>query len=509
METKKRKVILIIRDGWGYRDEKENNAIKEANTFHNDKLLQLYPNSLITTSGKSVGLPNGYQGNSEVGHMTIGSGRILFQPLARINLSIEDGSFFEIKEFIDAIENCKKNKSRLHLLGLIQIEGVHSHLDHLFALLELCKKQDFHDVYIHAITDGRDSPPDSGLKNIGLVTHKLKSLGFGKIATISGRYFTMDRDKRWDRTKIAYDCIVNGICKNKYNDPIEEMNKCYFIGQTDEFIVPRKMNSYDGIAPNDSVIFFNFRTDRTKQFTKAIVEDEFEGFVRKPLNVFYVGMTQFYNSKRFNVAFKDQNLSNLLGEVISQNNLRQLRISETEKFAHVTSFFNGQKEEAFINEERILIPSPKVATYDLKPEMSAIEITERLILEIKSNKFDFIVVNFANCDMVGHTGIKDAIIKAIKIVDSSVEKVVLTGLENDYEILVIADHGNAEDQTREWSTSHTINDVPLIFVTNDEELKKSKIMKGSGLVDIAPTILSLMGITIPGEMTGKNILENI
>ena len=505
--SKENKVILVIRDGWGYRKDSKENAILESKIPVTTKLMNDYPNTLLNCSGESVGLPKGFQGNSEVGHMTIGSGRIIYQSMVRIDNSIKDKSFFKNESFLGAISNAKKHNSALHLIGLIQVEGVHSHLNHLLALLDLCKKENFRNVKIHAITDGRDSPVTDSLKNVKIVEDKIKEIGFGEIATVSGRFYAMDRDKRWERTKQAYDCIVNGETKIAFKDTIETIKASHKENVTDEFIIPRKKINYAGVEENDSIIFFNFRTDRTRQLTQSIVENKFDGWERKPLKVFFVAMTQFYSPMNAHVAFNDISLDNLLGKVISDAGLKQLRISETEKYAHVTFFFNGQQETPNNNEERILVPSPKVATYDLKPEMSAFEVTEKLVNEIKSNKFDFIVVNLVNCDMVGHTGIIASIHKAVEAVDACVGKIVDSGLENNYSLLIFADHGNAEDQTPEWRTSHTINPVPLILVSNNKELRKAKLCKGKGLQDIAPTVLELFGIKKPKEMTGESIIE--
>ncbi|MEI7425059.1 MAG: 2,3-bisphosphoglycerate-independent phosphoglycerate mutase, partial [Candidatus Staskawiczbacteria bacterium] len=451
--------------------ETKQNALTKNYAPINDALMHKYPNTLLKSSGEAVGLPKGYQGNSEVGHMTIGSGRIIFQSLEKINESIETGNFFNIAEFIDAIDNCKINKTNLHLIGLLQTEGVHSHLDHLFALLDLCKKQDFKDVFIHAITDGRDSPVDDGINKIKDLEKKLKKIGFGKIVTISGRYFAMDRDNRWDRTKKAYDCIINGIGQ-EYDNAVTKIKDCYLEKQTDEFITPCKANGYKGVKEKDSIIFFNFRTDRVRQLTRAIIDKDFIGWERKPLDVFFVCMTQYYNPINARIAFEDQDFKNILGEIISKKGLKQLRISETEKYAHVTFFFNCQKEEPFANEDRILIPSPQVATYDLKPEMSAYELTDKIIENVNKCEYDFIVTNLVNCDMVGHTGDMNAIYSAVKAVDECTGKIVEAGLLNDYIILIFADHGNAEDKTSKNNTSHTKNAVPFIFVSNDKILKK-------------------------------------
>ena len=501
-------VILIIRDGWGYRKDKIDNFISEAKTPFTDKLMKQYPATLLDCSGESVGLPKGYQGNSEVGHMTIGAGRIIFQSLARINKSIETGEFFKNKAFLGAIANCKKNNSSLHLIGLLQEEGVHSHKDHLFALLDLCKKENFKKIEIHVITDGRDAPPTQGINYLKDLVKKLTNLGFGEIATISGRYYTMDRDKRWERTKKAYDCIVNADAEAEtFTNPITLLQSCYKKKQTDEFIEPKKSESYSGLKSNDSMIFFNFRTDRTRQLTQAIVEKNFKEFPVKRLNVYFTAMIQFYKPMNANVAFEDQSMNNLLGEVIAKANLSQLRISETEKYAHITFFFNGQIEQPNKHEDRILISSPKVATYDLQPEMSAFEVTERLVSEIKSDKYDFIVINLVNGDMVGHTGIKKACIKAAETVDKCAEKITNAILEKNGIALITADHGNLEDKSPNWKTSHTLNKVPFILVSNDKKLNQIKLKENKGLQDIAPTILDLFKIKQPKEMTGESLIR--
>ena len=501
------KVILVIRDGWGHRKEKANNAISQAKTPVTDKLMKEYPNVLIKASGEAVGLPAGYQGNSEVGHTTIGSGRIIYQPMERINAAIKDKSFFKNAAFLKAVTNAKKHNSTLHLIGLFQVEGVHSHLDHLLALLDLCKKEKFYSIRIHVLTDGRDAPVHDSLKHVLTIENKLKELGFGEIVTVSGRYYAMDRDKRWERTRLAYDCFVKGESKIEFADVLNTIKQSHAENVTDEFIIPRKKKGYKGVTENDSIIFFNFRTDRPRQLTQAIVEGQFEGWERKPLKVCYVGMTQFYRPMNALVAFEDISLKNLLGQVVADAGLNQFRISETEKYAHVTFFFNGQRENPFEDEDRLLIYSPKVATYDLKPEMSAYEVTEKLVERINGDKYAFIVVNLANTDMVGHTGNTAAIIKAIETVDECTGKIVEAGLNKNYALLVFADHGNAEDQTERWRTSHTINKVPLILVSGDKTLKQARLREGMGLSDIAPTVLDLMGLKKPKEMTGKSLIE--
>jgi len=501
---KKKPIILIIRDGWGYRASKKQNAVAQGKTPNTDRLMKQYPNILIEASGKAVGLPKGYEGNSEVGHLTIGSGRIILESIERINKSIRDKSFFKKKAFLGAINNSKKNKSKLHIIGLLQVEGVHAHMDHLFALLDLCKKEKFKDVYIHVITDGRDAPITASIPKIKRLENKLKKIGFGKIVTLSGRYYAMDRDKRWKRTKKAYDCIVKGKAA-EFDDCIKQAKECHKQNETDEFIIPRKLKGYEGVKKKDSIIFYNFRTDRPRQLTQAIVEKKFIGWKRKPLDVYFAAMTEYYKPMNAHAAFKDIFLKNILGKIISEKGLKQLRISETEKYAHVTFFFNGQIEKPYKNEDRILIPSPKVATYDLKPDMSAYKILRILLKAIDKNRYDFIVVNIVNGDMVGHTAVIKACLKAVNVVDDCVGKITKKILEKDGIALVFADHGNIEDQTPKWRTSHTTNKVPFIFVSNQG--KKIKLRNNGGLSDVAPTVLDLLGIKKPKEMTGKSLIK--
>ena len=501
MKTKN-PVLVIIRDGWGYKKSKKWNAIAEAKTPNYDKFLKKYPHTLLGASGEAVGLPRGYQGNSEIGHLTIGSGRIILQPMVRINNSIKDGSFFKVPEFLKAIENCKTKKSSLHIIGLLQTQGVHSHINHLFALLDLCKKRNFKNVNIHIITDGRDAPVMESEKHIKSLIGKIKKTGVGKIATISGRYYAMDRDKRWKRTKRAYDCIVEGKGKS-FQNALAQIKESHKNGETDEFIIPKKLKSYEGIKNGDSVIFFNFRTDRPRQLTKAIVENKFPEWRRKKKNVYFVAITEYYKGMNAHTAFKNQIHKNLLGEILSKSGLKQLRISETEKYAHVTYFLNGQKEKPAKNETRILINSPKIPTYDLKPEMSVFKISKKLVSEIKKRKYEFIAVNLVNCDMVGHTGKKRAILKAVGSVDKAQGEIVKTALREGYTIMLLADHGNAEDYTKKWGTSHTTNPVPFVLIS--EKLKNKKLKKG-GLRDVSPTILNILGIKKPKEMTGKSLI---
>lgn len=503
------KVILVIRDGWGYRVEHDHNALFEAGTPHTDALMQNYPNTLLQASGEAVGLPDGFQGNSEVGHTTIGGGRIIYQPMVRINKDIETGDFYRNPAFLDVIQAVKDNGSKLHLMGLLQSEGVHALETHLYALLELCRQQGLHDqVLVHIFTDGRDAPVNDGLKHLAALQVKMTELNVGRIVSLSGRYYAMDRDKRWDRTRSTYNAIVKAEGASTFTDPAVALKACYAAGQTDEFVVPQVHQDYRGMNAGDGIIFFNFRTDRTRQLTKAIVEPEFEGWERAPQQVRFVAMTQYYEPMHADVAFRSTPLTHFLGEVVGTQGLKQLRISETEKYAHVTFFFNGQVEAPAPGEERILINSPKVATYDLQPQMSAREITERLSAEIAKDVYDLIVVNLVNGDMVGHTGITEACVEAVRTVDECVAQLVTVGLEKDYTLLIFADHGNIEDQSDLWRTSHTTNPVPLIVVSNDERIKNATLQQGCGLQDIAPTVLQLLGIPKPVEMTGESILND-
>ncbi len=503
MKTKN-PVILIIRDGWGYRADKNKNAIAQADVKNNDYYWQNYPHGLLQCSGPAVGLPAGYQGNSEVGHITIGSGRIIFQTMMRIDAAIATGKFFKNTAFLDVIDSCKKKNTSLHLIGLLQNQGVHSHINHLFALLDLCSKKKFNNVLIHVITDGRDAPITESLKHLKALEKKLKLVGFGKIATVSGRYYAMDRDKRWNRTKLAYDCIALGQGE-AFSSASSYIKQSHSQGVGDEFIKPGHDCGYEGFQKNDGVIFFNFRTDRPRQLTQAIIEDKFIGFKRQLIPVKFVAMTEYYRPMKAPAAFPDIALKHLLGEVISDHKYRQLRISETEKYAHVTFFFNGQKETPYSGENRILIRSPHVATYDLKPEMSAPAIAKRLVTELKKKKYDFAVINLVNGDMVGHTGKASAIIKGLEAVDKATGEIVNAGLANGYTSLIFADHGNAEDKTPKFATSHTINPVPLMVVSSDESLRKIRVKKNIGLQDIAPTVLKIMGIKKPKEMEGSAI----
>ncbi len=497
---KENKVIFIIKDGWGYRKEKSFNAVAEADTSYSDFFEKNYPTTLLKSSGEAVGLPKKYQGNSEVGHITIGTGRIVKEDLFVINEAIKNRSFFNNEQFLRAIKNCKKKNTHLHLIGLLQKKGVHSHSDHLYALLDLCKKEKFKKVFIHVITDGRDAPVNDSEKQIKSLYRKIKQIGFGEIVTLSGRYYAMDRDKRWERTKKAYQAIVEGKAKEKFNDSLKEIKRCYQKNETDEFIIPRAKEGYMGFKNGDSIIFYNFRSDRPRQLTQAIIEEEFMHWKRKRVLVFFVAMTSYYGSLK-NVAFKNRKEKNILGEVVSKNRMKQLRISETEKYPHVTYFFNNQEEKPFLGEVRLLIPSLKIPTYDLSPEMKASAIAKKTVEEIKKDEYHFIVVNLVNADMVGHTAKKEAIIEAVEVVDRETNRIVETGIQKGYTIFIFADHGNAEDQRPEWATSHTINPVKLTIISKE----KKKIKKSGGLQDIAPTALSILKIKKPREMTGNSL----
>ena len=498
--------MLMILDGFGKNSNKEANAVVEANKPNIDKLMMMCPTSEVYASGPSVGLPDGQMGNSEVGHTNIGAGRIVYQELTRITKSIEDGDFFGIKEFSDAIENCKKCNSKLHIMGLLSDGGVHSHERHLYGLLELAKRKDFEDVYIHCFLDGRDTLPASGEGYIQKLEEKIAEKGIGKIATISGRYYAMDRDKRWDRVEKCYDALVYAKGE-KSQTAIEAIESSYQKEVFDEFVVPTVIGNGARIEDNDSIIFYNFRPDRAREITRSLVDSEFDGFKAKKMNLYFVTMTDYDSTMpNVHVAFKPQELMNTYGEYISKKGLKQLRIAETEKYAHVTFFFNGGKEEPFEGEERILVASPKVATYDLKPEMSAYEVTENVVKAIEEEKYDTIILNFANPDMVGHTGNLQAAVKAIEAVDECVGKITEALSKHNGVALITADHGNAEQmidyKTGEPFTSHTTNPVPLIlYGMKDVKLKNGK------LADLAPTMLDIMNLEKPEEMTGESLLE--
>ena len=502
--------MLMILDGFGINEKTEGNSVKLANIPNLNEILTKNPNTIIHTSGLAVGLPEGQMGNSEVGHTNIGAGRVVYQDLAKITKAIEDGDFFSVPEFVKAIENCKKNNSKLHIMGLLSNGGVHSHNRHLYALLELAKRKDFENVYVHCFMDGRDTPPASGEGYITELEEKIKEKGVGQIATISGRFYAMDRDKRWERVSQAYDAIVNGEGE-KALSAISAIEESYQKEVFDEFVKPTVITNKNGeplakIEDGDSVIFFNFRPDRAREITRSIVDKEFDGFETKKLNTYFVCMTPYDETMpNVEVAYKKEELKNTFGEYISNKGLKQLRIAETEKYAHVTFFFNGGEERQYEGEDRILIPSPKVETYDLKPEMSAFEVTDKVVEAIHSRKYDSIILNFANPDMVGHTGNIEATIKALEALDGCVQRVVEAIEEEQGILLITADHGNAEQmidyKTGELHTAHTTNPVPLVLVGKDVKIKEGR------LADLAPTMLDLMGIEKPEEMTGESLIE--
>lgn len=503
----KKPLALIIMDGFGCNDSEYGNAIKAAKTPNLDKIFSTYKHTRIGASGMDVGLPDGQMGNSEVGHTNIGAGRIVYQELTRISKSIKDGDFFANETLLSAMENCKKNNSSLHLMGLLSDGGVHSHISHLYGLLELAKKSGVSKVYVHAFMDGRDVPPSSGKSFVEKLVAKMAEIGIGEIATISGRYYAMDRDNRWDRVEKAYSAMVNGE-GDIFENPVDVMAKSYENDVTDEFVVPSVCSKTGKICSNDSVIFFNFRPDRAREIARTFVDDKFDGFERKNgfFPLFFVCMTQYdATMPNVSIAFKPQSLTNTFGEYISKKGLSQLRIAETEKYAHVTFFFNGGVETPFENEDRALIASPKVATYDMKPEMSAFEVADEAIARINSDKYDVIILNYANCDMVGHTGFFDAAVAAVEAVDTCVGKTVDAILAKGGIALITADHGNA-DQMYESDgspfTAHTTNYVPLVVAGMDCELRDNGV-----LADLSPTMLKILDLEQPIEMTGKSIIK--
>ncbi|MDN5277233.1 MAG: 2,3-bisphosphoglycerate-independent phosphoglycerate mutase [Clostridiales bacterium] len=506
--------VLIIMDGFGLSDQKEGNAVYQARTPNLDRYWNEYPHVAIQASGLDVGLPAGQMGNSEVGHLNIGAGRIVYQEFTRISKAIEDGSFFNNKALLAAIDNVKKHGTKLHLMGLVSDGGVHSHIEHLYALVELAKRNGLQQVYIHCFTDGRDVPPTSGKSYIEALERKLEEYKFGKIATVMGRYYAMDRDKRWDRTQKAYDALVLGTGEFA-SSAVEAMEQSYKADVTDEFVRPTVVlengKPVATIGPNDSIIFFNFRPDRARQLTRAFIQPEFNEFPRGKgyFPVCFVSMTQYDETfTNIHVAYEPQVLTNTFGEYISKLGKKQLRIAETEKYAHVTFFFNGGVEYPNENEDRVLIPSPKVATYDMKPSMSAFEVTDEVERRIASGEYDVIILNYANCDMVGHTGVMEAAIEAVETVDKCVGRVVEAVRARGGKVIVTADHGNAEQmidyETGEPHTAHTSNPVPFILI--DDTRKDVTLREGGRLADIIPTMLELMGLTKPEEMTGESLI---
>ncbi|MEX1384348.1 2,3-bisphosphoglycerate-independent phosphoglycerate mutase [Lutibacter sp.] len=503
-----KKVILMILDGWGITQDPKVSAIFNAKTSYIDNLYNLYPNASLRTDGEHVGLPEGQMGNSEVGHMNLGAGRIVYQNLVRINMAVKDKTLGQEKVLLDALTYAKENNKNIHLLGLVSNGGIHSHIDHLKGLLDVAAENNAENVFLHAFTDGRDCDPKSGKFFINdIQEHMAKTTG--ELATITGRYFAMDRDKRWERVKIAYDALVNATGE-KSTDAIKSIEATYADNVTDEFIKPIIMTNENGtpkaqIKADDVVIFFNYRTDRGRELTEVLTQKDFPEFGMKTLPLHYVTMTNYDETfKNINVIYNTDNLEDTLGEVLEKANKKQIRIAETEKYPHVTFFFSGGREQEFKGEKRLLCPSPKVATYDLKPEMSAFEIKDAIIPELKKGEVDFVCLNFANGDMVGHTGDMDAAIKACEAVDQCVEDVITSANENNYTTIVIADHGNCETMKNpdgSPNTAHTTNPVPFIIVDND-----IKNIKDGVLGDIAPTILKLMGIEQPKAMTRHSLV---
>ena len=499
----KKKVLLMILDGWGIATDKNVSAIDKANTPFIDSLYTKYKHSKLEASGLAVGLPAGQMGNSEVGHMNIGAGRVVYQDLVKINKAVEDGSLATNKVIKEAFEYAKENNKNLHLIGLVSDGGVHSHINHLKGLCTAANNQGLTKIFIHAFTDGRDTDPKSGLGFLTeLENHINKTTG--SIASITGRYFAMDRDNRWERIKLAYDAMAKGIGSNT-TDWKQAIEESYSQDVTDEFIKPIIINGAESIKEGDVVINFNFRTDRGREITQALTQKDFVDQNMRKLNLYYVTMTNYDDSfKGVKVAYDKDNLENTLGEVLSNRGLKQIRIAETEKYPHVTFFFSGGKEEPFEGESRLLCPSPKVATYDLQPEMSAADISTKIIPELKEKSADFICLNYANPDMVGHTGVFEAAVKACETVDAEANKVVTAALESNYDIIIIADHDNPDMMVNpdgSPNTAHTTNLVPCILVSNDSNFK----IEDGKLGDLAPTILTIMGEQIPVEMTG-NIL---
>ena len=508
----KNTTILLVLDGFGYKDSAENNAIKAANTPTYDKIWQNCPRTFIHTSGLAVGLPDGQMGNSEVGHMTLGAGRVIYQNFTRINKSIEDGSFFDNSAYCNAIDKAVATGNAVHVLGLLSPGGVHSHQAHLFAMAKLAVQRGAEKLYFHAILDGRDCSPKSATEYLQALEDCLASLGKGKIASVVGRFYALDRDNRWERVQPVYDLMTNKESEFTAPTALAGLQAAYEREETDEFVKPTLIVA-DGetpisVADGDSLIFMNFRPDRAREISRCFVDDNFDGFSRKqrPQLADFVMTTEYASDIAGNCAFPPESISNGFGEYIAAKGKSQLRIAETEKYAHVTFFFNGGEEEVFTGEDRILVPSPKVATYDLMPEMSALEVTEKLVAAIESEKYDAIICNYANCDQVGHTGVFDAAVKAVEVVDDCLAKVFDAGEKVGAHILVTADHGNVEEMFDEAAnqphTQHTTFPVPIIYVGN----QALSLTDDGSLADVAPTMLSLMEETIPEDMTGKSLI---
>lgn len=499
-----RKAALIILDGWGIGDGSQSDAIKHAQTPFYNQLIASRPWSTLNTSGEDVGLPQGQMGNSEVGHLNIGAGRVVYQDLVRINIACREKTIDSEQAIVDMINYVKKSGKALHLMGLVSDGGVHSSQDHLHHILDICKSNELTNVFVHAFTDGRDTDPKSGLGFIAKLEDHLKK-STGKLATITGRYYAMDRDKRWERVKIAYDALVNGIGKT-HTSSSAAIEESYALGVTDEFILPVILQAEGKIGENDAVFCFNFRTDRCREITTVLTQQDMPEHGMKTIPLYYVTMTNYdHTYKNVHVVYSKEDLKNTIGEVVAANNRTQIRIAETEKYPHVTFFFSGGREEPFAGERRIMVASPKVATYDLQPEMSAAEVAGKIVPELESGSADFVCLNFANPDMVGHTGVFSAVVKAIETVDACLKQVVEAGKKHNYSFIIIADHGNSDfminpDGTP--NTAHTTNPVPCILVDD----RFTKITNGR-LADVAPTLLKLMELEIPKEMEGKVLVS--
>ena len=509
----KKPVVLLILDGYGYSEKTKYNAIYAANTPVYDNLWKTCPNTLIDTSGMAVGLPEGQMGNSEVGHTTIGAGRVVYQNFTRINKSISDGDFFTNPEYVKAIDSAIANDKSVHILGLLSEGGVHAHQDHLYAMIKMAVQRGAKNVFLHAFLDGRDTPPRSAESSLQQAENLFKELGTGRVASIVGRYFSLDRDNRWDRVKAAYDVMVTGDAEFDALTAVEGLKAAYERGENDEFVKATVICGEDEevatINDGDSVIFMNFRPDRAREITRALIDEGFDGFDRgetHPKIAHFVQTTEYASNIQAPIAYPPESLANSLGEYLSSLGKTQLRIAETEKYAHVTFFFNGGNEVVYPGEDRILIPSPQVATYDLKPEMSAPEVTDKLVAAIESGKYDAIICNYANCDMVGHSGLMDAAIKAVEAVDDSLEKVLAAVKKVGGDALVTADHGNVEEmfdeETGQPHTQHSTLPVPFIFVSD----RKATMANGGSLADVAPTMLALLDLPQPKEMTGRNLV---
>jgi 2,3-bisphosphoglycerate-independent phosphoglycerate mutase len=507
----KKPVVLIVLDGFGIRKSKLHNAVLEAKTPNLDFLFRRFPNTNLHASGEFVGLPKGTMGNSETGHMHLGAGRVIKEAVVRINDSIRDGSFYRDKVLLDAMRVTKKNHSSLHLMGLISDSSVHSHIDHLFALLKMAEKNGVKQVYIHCFLDGRDTPPRCAKRYISKIVKTAKKLKTGEIVSLIGRFYAMDRDNRWNREHKAYDAMVNGKANFFFDDPFKAVDAAYLRGESDEFVQPTLIRcgphkDIHLVKPHDAVIFFNFRSDRAREITRAFVEGKFNKFKRrKIIDLHFVCLTQYDDRIRTPVAFKPHVIKDTLGEMISKKGLRQLRLAETEKYAHVTFFFNCGKDGPHPKEDRILIPSPKIKTYDHAPSMSAFKIAKTAVKNICSRRYSLVVINFANCDMVGHSGNERATIKGIAAVDRCVKIIVDSARKSGYSVVLTADHGNAEDMTEGHSTAHTTNDVPVLII--DDKVASIKTLESNGLYDVAPTILDIMGLPKPKDMTGKSMLK--